>query len=277
MKRTYSPVALVIDDEQPVIQRLQDGFLKDTALGVLVAEDLVTAGNYLEDPTIKIDAVVTDLNFPIRFRDKRRNLANGLDLLELSKIHRPNVPKYIYSVDAEDDSVRRNCEEQDLAVEGYFPKLGENSKPWVEVERACLSKRLKKSREFRQEMEQQGVQVRDLVGENDIVDTVRTRINLPRLTYLRDLGPKFTVIKPIEVLCVKDEDDCFRASALQIGLITDGEGPTTERALESLAELICAEMELCQREGSQLVGYAAHVCEMLSQFVELLPSSTART
>ncbi len=265
MNRTYAPVALVIDDDPAVINRMKTGFIEDTSMGVLVANNLKDANSFLRDKSVKIDALITDLNFTPG--TQAGHLVSGIDILEISKKFRPDIPQYVLSVDAEEERIKNECDEKRLRVEEFFPKLGSTQprKPWETVERACLAKTVKTNQMVRENMEANGIDTRNLVDEVEIFEAMR-RLPMARLTYLLEV-PGFRVKKPIEVLCVKD-GDLYRASAIQIGLITDGEGADTADAIEALAKLIAEEADFDATQKGTAAGYAAHVQKMLRQFIE---------
>lgn len=267
MNKTHSPVALVIDDDGAIIQRMRNGFLQDTSMGVLVADNLRTAVDFLTDMSVQIDALVVDLHFAPP--TQHESLQDGIDLLELSKKHRPNLPSYMLSVDAGDETVRDRCADRHLRVSDFFPKLGpyrDAIPPWLAVEKACLSQSFKKDGGLRKVMEREGIELRDLVEENDIAAKVR-QLYLPRLTYLLDV-PGYHVKKPIEVVCVSEKDGSSTASAIQIGLMTDGEGNNAIEALDDLATLIAAEANLFSAELEEPLGYGAYVKKRLDHFLE---------
>ena len=238
MKRMYSPVALIVEDDTFAARHFHRGFLQDTSLGVLEANDLKTAYRYLHNPSLRIDVVVADVGFQKDTKYLEHNLNDGLDLIEEAMKIRPDLENYVLSIDAGDPLYHKRAKEKNLPIADWLEKCGVAASPyllpWVKVERACLVKTLKRDRDFRDRAKAAGIDVRDLASDEAIAEKVRKALVLPRLTYLRQLPEDCQILLPIEVLCVQEGDESYRASAPHIGLITEAIGESVDDALENL-------------------------------------------
>lgn len=273
MTRMYAPVALVIDDDPFAAGRVHREFLTKTSLGVLEARDLETAYRFIRDPNLKIDVVVTDVGFTpeTRYEDDHLELHDGLDFIAQVERLRPDLESYILSVLVKAKAYHDRATKEGLRIAAWVDKL-DSADVYRDVERACMVKALKRDSEFRDSARAAGVDVRDFASDEAIADRIRNTLVLPRLTYLRRLPTPFEISQPIEVLCVKETDDeCYRASAPHIGLITDATGDTVQDALDKLGDLIVAEFEFFEQATHAVVGYAAHVRDMLGMFVRRVP------
>jgi len=267
----YSPVALVVEDDRHFGQHVHRGFLNDTSLGVLEANDLQSAYKFIHNPLIKIDVILADIGFDRDTKDENHDLHDGLDFIEEASKVRPDIQSYVLSVNAKDPLLQGRAKDRKLPIEDWFEKLApvanQGLLPWAKVERACLVKALKRDNTFRERARAVGIEVRDIASDEAIAEKVRKALILPRLTYINRLPDDYLVIKPIEVLCVKDGENTFRATAIEIGLVTEGEGASAEDAIDNLGQLIANEVALLDSEKGKFVGYAAHIKEMLKKFV----------
>jgi hypothetical protein len=91
-------------------------------------------------------------------------------------------------------------------------------------------------------------------------------------TYLQTLGPsregRFHITKPIEVMCLREDDGTVRASAHALGLLEDARAGSVEEALADLKAIIIDHIELLAcKAPAEAVGYAGHVKERLREYV----------
>jgi CheY-like chemotaxis protein len=271
MNRSYSPVALIVDDDEAVVRRISRNFLRETSMGVLQAHTLGQAAELIEDHNIRIDALVTDLNFSGDTRDESRDLHEGLELIQFIEKNRPEVPSVVVSVEGDEASKHTRAKEMGIHVRKWYQKLGPMTgplTPWATVERECLANALKKDRDFRARLKELGIEVRDLLSDEAIAEKVRSVVKFPRLTYLTDVGNDFEVVTPIEVICSRENKQRYSASAIQIGMATCGEGENLDEAVKDLAVMLAAEAKLFQDEAHEPRGFAAIVKKNLGLFLK---------
>ena len=83
---------------------------------------------------------------------------------------------------------------------------------------------------------------------------------------MQDLGPDargLVVLKPIEVICSRDESGRVRASAQRLGLLTDG-----EEALDDLqAEIADLKDILDEEPAENIVGYTRRIKDRLDEYI----------
>ncbi|MEO5917084.1 MAG: response regulator [Luteolibacter sp.] len=272
MDQTYSPVVLIVDDDEAVTRRMSRNFLQQTSMGVLVAQTLVNAANLIEDVDVRIDALVMDLNFREETRDDVRNLRDGLDFIQFAQKVRPEVPTAVVSVEGDDVDKKAQAKKGKIRVDSWHQKLGNENGPlsaWDTIERDCLTRTLKADQGFRSRLKELKIDVRDLLTDEAIAEKVRKVIRLSRLTYLTDVGSDFHVCKPIEVICTQQGKYRYSASAIQIGIATSGEGDDPVEAINDLAEILVAEAKLFLTEAHEPVGYAAKVKKNLLSFLKV--------
>jgi len=274
MNHSYSPVALIVDDDEAVVKRIERNFLRETSIGVISANSLRRAADLISDKSIRIDALVADLNFSAGTRDQGRELHDGLELIQFAEKNRPEISSVVLSVEGDDAVRHRRAKELGLHVHRWFPKLsppGGPLSPWATVERACLTNALRKDRDFRDRCKELKIEVRDLLSDEAIAEKVRHVVRFPRLSYLTDVGEDFEVVKPIEVLCMKADENRYTASAIQIGMATSAEGESLDEAINELRAMLAAEMKHLTAEKQEPTGYAAHVKKMLKIFLRTVP------
>lgn len=274
MNRTYSPVALVVDDDPNMVGRVERGFLEQTSLGVLQAYDLRTAASYLCNPDLKIDVLLTDIGFEGNTKADELDLHDGLDLIEYALSKRPDMPHWVLSVNADQPHNRNRAEGRKLPISGWFSKFAvaphSSALPWAIVERSYLVNTLKRDKDFRDRAKEAGIDIREVRSEivdEAVAENIRKAIVFSRLTYVTRLPDGYEVIRPIEALILKVDEHLHQASAQQIGLVAHAEGGTAEEAIENLGRLIVDETAILGQSKDQLAGYAAHVKEMLDLFV----------
>ncbi|MFD0894265.1 response regulator [Luteolibacter ambystomatis] len=271
MNETYSPVALIVDDDEAVVARLSRNFLRETSMGVLVAQTLSEAADLIENDDVRIDALVMDLNFREGTRDDSRDLRDGLDFIQFAQKARQEVPTAVVSVEGDDADRKTQAQRMKIRVNSWHPKLGQQPgplSPWATVERACLTKTLKTDRDFRSRLKQLGIEVQDLLTDEAIAEKVRKVVRFPRLTYLTNLGSDFEAIRPIEVICSQVGKGRYSASAIQIGMLTSGEGENLDEAVEDLAGILVEEAKLYLSGDYEPMGYAAKVRDNLLSFLK---------
>lgn len=246
----YFPTVLLVDDDKACTDVWREKFQEDTSVGVVVANSLDEGRRLLEDQSIPIDGVVSDFRFEVGRGDPTGELLNGLDLLGFASRVRPRARRYVLSFYAERESFLREIKEKELQVARVFRKLyyfpeGELL-PWHEVENDLLVERLPKDIDTKSA-------------------TYFQNLKLPMRTYLQDLpGGDLIVTKPIEILCVKEDDGQVRASALSLGLISDGFGESVGEAIDHLGGLIGEQFRwFSEIDADKFIDYAARVRERL--------------
>lgn len=274
MRRTYSPVALVVDDDPNVIVRVTRGFLEDTGLGVLNATDLKTAKRYLDAEDLKIDFLLTDLGFAMHKSANEDELHDGLDLIKYAATKRPDNPNWVLSALADDPPYRERARVLGLEIEEWFPKFPDCSvprtwsQPWAKVERDFLLKVLKREKDFRKLATDADLDLLAPVADDAVADKILRSIRLPRLTYITYLPEPWSARKPIEALVIEDEKGMHIASAPQLGIIANAQGGNADEALENLRDLIAKEAAELFDPNKRLLGYADYVSEKLKEFVK---------
>lgn len=267
MNRTYSPVALVVDDDPNVIKRVRRGFLEDTGLGILHTTDLKTAKRYLDEDDLKIDFLLTDLGFAMHESADDDELDNGLDLIRYSAKRRPDNPSWVYSALADDPFFRTRAREMELEIEEWFPKLG-GPVPWPKVERDFLLKKLKRGDEDLTKLASDAnIDLRAPEMSEVMADRFLKVIRLPRRTYLTELPEPWSALKPIEAWVVQEGKDLHVASAPQLGIIANAQGSNVDEALDGLRDLIAKEAANLLDPKKRLRGYAEFVRGKLREFV----------
>jgi len=279
MNPTYSPVALIVDDDPIVVKRLSREFLRETSMGVLPAYDLRRAANLLADPSVRIDALVTDLNFAGNTRDDANQLSDGIDLVKFAEHERPEAPAFVVSIEADDQVHRQRAKSLKAKVEGWHMKIPRPGvvppalSLWATAERACLSNVLRKDPDFRARLKDLKIDVRDLLDDNAIAEKVRGVMKFPRLTYITELGDEFEVLKPIEVMCARVEKNRYSAGAIQIGVLTTGEGENLDEAVKELGQMLVAEAKFLFGETQSPAGFAAIVKKNMREFLQVKTAS----
>lgn len=250
----YFPTVLLVDDDKACTDVWREKFQEDTSVGVVVANSLDEGRRLLEDPSIPIDGVVSDFRFEMGRGDPSGELLNGLDLLVLASRVRPRARRYVLSFYAERESFLGEIRERELEIARVFRKLyyfpeGELL-PWHDVENDLLVGRLPPDIDAKSAAHFQN-------------------LKLPMRTYLQELpGGDLLVTKPIEVICIKEDDGQIRASALSLGLIADGFGESVGEAIGNLGELIGEQFRwFSEMAADQFVDYAARVRERLLDHV----------
>lgn len=142
------PVVLLVDDDPVVLQRVRKEVLRNTQLGVLIAETLPAAIALL-DQNFPVGAVLADLYFRSETHDRDRNIRDGLDLLGLIRDQHPDIPGYVFSVAADDRSHRAKAMQMGLRVRDWLDKLS-SDQPWVQIERELIVDALKADSTFRE-------------------------------------------------------------------------------------------------------------------------------
>ena len=130
-------VVLIVDDDPAVARRVVRGIHQETKMGSIFAENLSKAAEYLKDPRLQFDAIICDIYFQERAQAPESGLRDGFDLLEIARDVRPNIARYILSVDAD---LSHNVEQamlRGIKVAGWFSKLHQVcvDPPWVQVEK----------------------------------------------------------------------------------------------------------------------------------------------
>jgi len=134
---------LIVDDDPSsarwILRELSD---RTSSIG-LVAESLVQAASFLEDKALDIAVVVTDFYFRPETHDERRELFDGLDLIQFAFTMRPDVRVFVVSAYAEDPHVREKIASLRIRIDGIFNRFtigieSENSL-WTTVTRGLPS------------------------------------------------------------------------------------------------------------------------------------------
>jgi CheY-like chemotaxis protein len=271
MKRRLPTTVFVVDDDQIVLRRLTKESLRNTNLGVLTADDLPTAVQFV-DEDFPIGAILADLNFRSDTQDAKRKIYDGLGFLSYVKKTKPNIPVYVMSMDVDDRASRQQAEEMGLTVRGWYDKLSEQDQfsPWVRIERDLILQALKSEPDFREKATQGGESAVELLTDERVAEKVRTIFNYPRLTYLQYLGKGcgYALRKPIAVHCWPDIDG-YSAKAVRIPLLVEAQGGDPVEAIENLGDLIVRERAHLDAENDgNVTGYLRFIRDQLEMYIE---------
>lgn len=261
---TYAPAVLLVEDDRPAREYFRDKLNEETSIGVIVARDLREARSLLESK-VQIDAIVADLFFDLDKDDPVHNLHDGLDILKFSASTHPAALQYVNSFWADREGYIEKADKLRLPIKTWFSKQfrmpGDTEAPWAQVERDLIQRRL--SQEWADPEE----------GSSDFselkaTEAIRRKIPVIKRTYIQELiDTRFTVIKPIEVMSWRNEDAFVHASAIKLGLLTDGVGESVQEALASLMELIEQHVLDLQEVQDSSEDYSAFVKARLSEYV----------
>lgn len=268
----FFPTVLIVDDDPALTTYLRQMFHTETAVGVVVANSLDEGRRLLETAEIHIDGVITDLFFDAGTDDPENHLFNGLHLLELSSRLRPATRRYVTSFFAEHADYRHRPEAADIPAEHWFQKAwyrpgADERPPWQEIERDLIKARLASDEQAQQRLHSLGL---GRLENLDAVSVAVQSLRLPTRTYLQDMGVYgLRVQRPIEVVCFWDPDGTVWASALRLGLLTDGMGTTVDEAIESLQEIIAdTKRRLDEEPPENLLGLAEEAKRQLDLYLQ---------
>ena len=274
MTQTFSPTVFVVDDDPAALEIIRQRFYEHTSLGVLGCRSLLEAREIIEDGSIQVNAILSDLSFTPDTQDDENHLYDGIDFLQRAKEIVPEIPQYVCSVWGRKKSYIQRSQNQNLEVREWFPKLAmdvatNQVAPWVRIERDLYRDALIQNREFIERACSNDISLitPDSPG-GEIVEWVRKSIQPIRQTYLQHLGEdRFKLTKPIRVIC-EEAEGRYIAEASQLGLIIPGEGESLQEALDDLSEIIIDQYEdFLQTEPHLIVGYAEKVFSRLNDLI----------
>jgi CheY-like chemotaxis protein len=268
MPQTYSPAVLIVDDDSGVTKYLREQFHEQTSVGVLVANDLGEAKELIDNKELSIDAILADLFFEKAKMAPGLDLYDGIDILHYSKQRRNGVRKYVLSFWADRDKEHDKVEELQLDIVEWLHKMfytnsSDPKTPWAILERDLIKIRFQ---EIREQALNLGV---DLPGDSEAATEFVRNLRPPRRTFIQstDRDP-YVIKKPIEVICIWDEDGQFRSHPRKIGLFQEGIGETVEESIADLASIIIdqyADFEV--ERGDRVRDYAQVVKDQLGAYV----------
>lgn len=268
---SFSPTVLIVDDDPAVLDLATRRFYKQTSLGVLVADNLADARHFLEDAKIRINAILADISIMPEKQDQMSSLHDGLDFLAYAKKSfvgnkMPNVPAYVLSVYADVRTYRQRSVEMGLDVKEWFQKLSFDdnlaSAPWNRIERDLYRMRFCSDPAMEKKFGAcEG-------SDNDFAELVRNTLRPITRTYLQALPDRNLLVKvPIEVIC-RQEDHCWLADALHLGVLQAGAGDSVEEALDDLSQLIEEQFRTFQNaELPGLEGFAEEAFRALRRHI----------
>lgn len=130
---------LIVDDDPFYVRHVAQRIHDETALRTLVCEDLDWAVSMINDPGLRLDAMLADVGFPASSMHSVHGLKDGLELISLAQRSRPAMLNYVFSVMTKSPEVRRKSEKLKLKVRRWFDKLAWASvrqiPPWVLIEK----------------------------------------------------------------------------------------------------------------------------------------------
>jgi hypothetical protein len=114
---------LIVDDDPPSARWILREVSARTPWVGVVADSLGQAASLLEDKALHIGVLVTDFYFRSETHDEKRELFDGLDLVQFAVSKRPNLKTFIVSAYADDPHVRDKIASLDISVDGIFNRF----------------------------------------------------------------------------------------------------------------------------------------------------------
>jgi len=260
---------LLLDDDEACTDVWREKFQDETSVGVLVANSIAEARQIVAQTGIHIDGVVADHRFEVGKDDPENGLFNGLDFLGLMAKQYPRVRRYALSFYAGRNDFLDDVKSRGLDIARIFPKLfyfrKEDLLPWQEVEKDLLTCWLTAHYDTEVLEESAG----EIALSPSTIASYVQRIRVPMRTYLQAVPDSdLIVLKPVEVICIKEEQDVVRATAPNLGLLVDGCGASVSEALDDLAGILATQYEVFTREEPErYVDYAAQVRARLLEHI----------
>jgi CheY-like chemotaxis protein len=139
-QKSKRPIVLIVEDDPFVRRRVVRLFHSETSLGVIEADGISRAAEWIEDKHAHFDAILCDLTFTKDKQDPNRNLGDGIDLIKYAVCLRPTVRSYVLSVTADDNWERKRAKQLNLNISGWYPKLAPSPSEtfWSQIEADLL-------------------------------------------------------------------------------------------------------------------------------------------
>jgi hypothetical protein len=245
---TYLPTVLVVEDDPAMNSYLCERFHGETSVGVVRAITLTEAKQLIDTPEIHFSAVIADLFFEASKSDPDDHLSDGLDLLNYCKGVRPAVAQYVYSIFSEKDAEHAKAHELGLSIKSWFQKAwhppGRRAPdaPWACVERDLIEHSLHQDPFLKDRLEQLGW--KEEVPTPVISETIRGALRFAMRTYIQQLETGYQLMRPVEVICTREDSGEVRAHAPRFALASDGVGDTVDEALVDLGETLIDIIEI---------------------------------
>jgi hypothetical protein len=239
MLQTYSPAVLIIDDDRGVTEYLREKFHEQTSVGVLVANDLNEAKQFIDDKEISFDAIIADIFFEKAKKAPNLDLNDGIDILNYGMQKRNGLKKYVLSFWADREREHERVKELKLDVAYWLKKMvfskdSDPTSPWAVVERDLL-----KGRFAAVKKEASDLGIAPPEDLDSLSDLYRKTIQPVVRTFIQPMeSERYVIVKPIEILCIKGVDGQYRSHPRKIGLFEEGVGETIDESINELAKII---------------------------------------
>lgn len=278
MGMMVSPTVLIVDDEEKFGRGFKHALLDKGSIGSVVVNTMSEAADYLLDRAFHFDALLADLYFE-KGEDPTRDLFDGLDLIEFSVLHRPEID--VYAVSAHTDSYRfkRKVVERKLPIKHLFDKrdfaFTDTSSeliindPWNMVRLDVYKRRIGRDPTLAAELE---AHFGNSAEGSSLLTRVLASVNPPIVTYIETLPAPLVAKMPIEAICTPLSDGTVCASAPHLGLLVDGFGDVASEAVEQLRNVIANHALELLGDG-EFTGYAAALKSHLRQHIAFDPDA----
>jgi hypothetical protein len=145
----------------------------------------------------------------------------------------------------------------------YYADPSDPGTPWAILERDLVKDRI-------EPVAPGATPVDSPTGPDDLPDKIRKGFPTPIRTFIQSLGDDSVLCKkPIEVICLRDEEGHYRSHAVKIGLFQEGIGETVDESIADLAKNILNQFNRFENEQDHLVrDYARVVRDQLRAYVE---------
>lgn len=186
MKVKHLPLILAVNCNEQVVNAWEREILNNTCLGVLVATSLHQAASYLRDHSLKIGALIVEVQFSTPgSQAPDLGLNDGADLALYASEERTSSPCWLVSSMLSPAEFEHKVAGLRGRAAGWFNKL--NHTLWGRIEAELLKMILLQDSACRRRVEESGFDVESMlitrVARPDHVRKLVDLLKLPRITY----------------------------------------------------------------------------------------------